>query len=204
MATLEALTPLDVTMSFEDPWEFGFRVIGDLDDLVGDITLEVTWPRGEPTTTQIQIPSHGLDGDQEMYLTQPFTRGSGTYSISASILGPEEDVLVFTCTVPGVNQGVTVTDVRNYLGASVAAWSDEDLELALRAEGAAQDARCRYPTEEPAYDLREALCRRVAVNLARRGLPLGMQATEVGAARLSTTDPEIRRLEQPYRKVLVG
>jgi hypothetical protein len=56
--------------------------------------------------------------------------------------------------------------------------------------------------------LLEALCRRVAHNLAVRALPLGLQATIGDGAALATrvggTDAEVRRLEAPYRKLVVG
>lgn len=53
-------------------------------------------------------------------------------------------------------------------------------------------------------DLREALIRRVARNLAMGALPLGVQATEVGGMVLGGKDPEVRRLEAPWRKVVMG
>lgn len=57
-------------------------------------------------------------------------------------------------------------------------------------------------------DLVEALYRRVAHTLALRALPLGFQATvsEGGVATNSVggTDAEVRRLEAPYRRLVVG
>jgi hypothetical protein len=56
-------------------------------------------------------------------------------------------------------------------------------------------------------DLLEALMRRVQRLLEMRSKPLGYQdtATEFGVASTRVgPDPEIRRLEQPYRKLVIG
>lgn len=91
--------------------------------------------------------------------------------------------------------------VATYLGASVPE-GDPRLVSALAAETNAQAAACRV---DPYNDnLAEALCRRVARNLAMRGVPLGVQNDEFGGTRLGSTDPEVRRLEAPYRRVSVG
>lgn len=104
--------------------------------------------------------------------------------------------------------------LKDYLEDAADAWSDDTLEGALVAERSAQTARCRIPVaaedeEDFVYppDLTEALFRRVARNLAIRGLPLGVQASMSEAAVAVTRigdDAEIRRLEAPYRKRVVG
>ena len=60
----------------------------------------------------------------------------------------------------------TVTELKAYLGAS--SYSDDDLGAALAAEKAAQSRKCRVPADDATWpeDLTEALCRRVARNLA--------------------------------------
>lgn len=81
---------------------------------------------------------------------------------------------------------------------------------AYAAEKAAQARRCRVPADDAVWpaDLAEALLRRVAHNLALRQLPLGVQASisEVGVQtnRVGGTDAEVRRLEAPFRKVVLG
>lgn len=52
-------------------------------------------------------------------------------------------------------------------------------------------------------DLAEAVCRRVARNLALRGLPLAVLQSDAEGGALVTPgkDPEIRRLEGPYRRL---
>jgi hypothetical protein len=51
----------------------------------------------------------------------------------------------------------------------------------------------------------QALIRRVVVAVAKAGIPLGVQFDESGGGiRLAVTDAEVRRLEAPYRKLVVG
>lgn len=109
----------------------------------------------------------------------------------------------------------TMPDVKAYLGADHS-WTDVQVEAAYVAETAAQAAVVKFPADpaEPAEplpypaDLAEALCRRVAHNLALRGVPLGVSVdlTEaaVAATRVGGTDAEVRRLEAPHRKRRVG
>ena len=108
-----------------------------------------------------------------------------------------------------------LTAVKEYLGADHS-WSDTEISSALASETAAQLKVCRFPLDPTppaaplAYpaDLTEALCRRVAHNLALRALPLGVQATisEMAVATTSVggTDAEVRRLERPYRRLVLG
>ncbi len=77
-----------------------------------------------------------------------------------------------------------------------------DVQDAYDAEKAAQAHVCRV--DPYAADLAQALKRRVARNLAMRNIPLGIQMDEVGGIRVGSNDPEVRRLEAPYRKVYVG
>jgi hypothetical protein len=84
-------------------------------------------------------------------------------------------------------------------------WTDTQLQQALDAESAAQRKVCAVPAEYPA-DLREALLRRVARNLAMRPIPLAVLQgdAEVGSSVLPGSDPEVRRLEKPYLRLLVA
>lgn len=105
------------------------------------------------------------------------------------------------------------TEVTTYLGDSGGSWDEEAVQAALDAEIVDQANRVRFPLNddgEPTYTaaLREALCRRVAHNLAVRALPLGVQATVTEMAAMTTyvggTDAEVKRLEAPYRKRVVA
>lgn len=100
--------------------------------------------------------------------------------------------------------------VKAYLGTGSSSWTDDELAAALAAETAAQAAVCRMPEDGAAWpaDLAEALLRRVAVNLAVRGLPLGLQSTvteaAIGISRVGGGDREIDRLEAPYRRLAIA
>lgn len=85
----------------------------------------------------------------------------------------------------------------------------EDIAAAFEAEAAAQARVCREPRPgENTADLDEALCRRVAVNLALRPLTLGFQPllseATASAARVGGGDREVDRLERPWRRLVVG
>lgn len=105
----------------------------------------------------------------------------------------------------------TTADVKAYLAsAGPHSWTDEQISDALYAEMAAQANVCRIREDWTFYpdDLIQALYRRVAHNLALRALPLGVQATvtEVGALNtyVGGTDAEVKRLEAPYRRWVMG
>lgn len=100
----------------------------------------------------------------------------------------------------------TVAAFRTYLRGDASSFTDNDLLDALTVEAAAQAAACYIPDTYP-DDLRGALLRRAQRNLAMRMLPLAIQQgdAEVGVTLAPPgTDPEVRRLERPYRKLLVG
>lgn len=98
---------------------------------------------------------------------------------------------------------LTPAEVIDYIGDT--SWTDTQIQGAIDAEAAAQAAACRIPDPVPA-DLLEALKRRVARNLAMRGLPLAVLQgdAEVGSSILPGRDPEVRRLEGPHRKWVIG
>ena len=98
-------------------------------------------------------------------------------------------------------------ELKEYLGAS--SYTDSQLEKALAAEARAQRRVARVPADPAAVwdeDLTEALKRRVARNLAMRGIPLAMFQgdAEGGSLIPPNRDPEVRRLEGPLRKLKIG
>lgn len=107
-------------------------------------------------------------------------------------------------TVFSTIEDVTGQDVVDY-SPTLAGDFDQDamVDSALAAEKVAQTTACRVQPYTNA--LAEALLRRVVRNLAMRNVPLGVQSDpETGGIRLGSTDPEVRRLEAPYRKRVVG
>ena len=105
----------------------------------------------------------------------------------------------------------TVDVVFDYLDTPGTQLPDPDqIEQAYAAEKAAQRSVCKVPADDVEWpaDLAEALCRRVAVNLAVRKNPLSIETaqSEFGTSmfRVGGRDAEVRRLESPYRKRVVG
>lgn len=93
-----------------------------------------------------------------------------------------------------------------YLGPTAAKYSDSVLNGVIATESAAQAAKVKYPDPVPA-DLAEALLRRCQRNLALRALPIGLtdvQGDSDSRAYIPGRDPEVRRLEAPYRKMVFG
>lgn len=91
----------------------------------------------------------------------------------------------------------TASEVAASLGRTAA-----EIQSHYDAEVADQASRCRV--EPYSHALAAALVRRISRSLAMRNLPLGVLQDETGATRVGSTDPEVRRLEAPYRKVVVG
>lgn len=101
----------------------------------------------------------------------------------------------------------TVELAQAYIATTGEIHDEADVLSALAAEAAAQSRTCRVPDPAAAYwpaDLAQALYRRVLVNLSMRKKPLGVEAAiseaGVGFARVGGSDPEVRRLERPWRK----
>lgn len=97
--------------------------------------------------------------------------------------------------------------LKIYLGQT--SQTDATLSGALATEQAAQARVCRVPKAPDAVwpaDLAEALLRRVARNLAMRGIPLAMFSgdADLGGLVPPSRDPEVRRLEGPLRKLKLG
>lgn len=94
--------------------------------------------------------------------------------------------------------------VKDYLTATGTTATEDAIKDALAAEKANQARVCRVDPANYPDDLAQALKRRVARNLAMRNLPLGVMSDELGATRLGSNDPEVRRLEKPFKKLVMG
>lgn len=105
----------------------------------------------------------------------------------------------------------TVDDVVAYLGDAAASWeTDPDeypaIEEELSAETSAQARLCLVPTPYP-DELKLALLRRVQRALSMRALPLAVlqgDSESGSAAFLPGRDPEVRRREAPFRRLVGG
>lgn len=97
----------------------------------------------------------------------------------------------------------SVASCNEYIGDH--SWTDAEVQRCLDQERAAQFATCRVPAAYPP-DLRGALHRRVQRSLAMRHLALAVKESVDGETQMVVPgrDPEVRRLEAPYRRVTVG
>jgi len=164
----------------------------------GTTALTITLPDG--TTTQPAVATSEVGVYTCDYLPLTAGRYAARFVTTGDNAGAVEDVFDVTATALG---WVTVTEVRAYLGDT----SDTDAQLAgaLAAEQAAQAAVCVL--DPYTADLREALLRRVARNLAARKVPVAQFTSFEGGGtsfRVPQSDPEIARLEGPHRRRLVG
>lgn len=173
--------------------------VTDLDGVAVDAVpaVVVTLPDGSTASPTVETVTAGR------YRAVYTPAAAGRYVALVTAGG---DVAGFAAQVLAVTNASGMPDVPAvvaYLGET----SHTELEIqgALDAEAAAQRAVCRVGAVYPA-DLREALLRRVARNLSMRALPLAVLQgdAELGNTVLPGRDPEVRRLEGPHRKLIVG
>lgn len=162
-------------------------------------TVTVTLPNG---TTAIPTV---VDNDLGCYAATYFPATTGRYVARAVVTnyGAADFAAYVAAVVPEASMP-TLVDVKAYLGPT--SFGDAEITDALNAEAASQRRLCQIPADYPA-DLAQALKRRVARNLALRGLPLAVLRgdSEGGDSTvLPGRDPEVKRLEAGYRRVTVG
>lgn len=163
--------------------------------------LTITRPDGTTATPTLDEPDTGIlvvDYVPDMpgrHIAVCVTTGTGA--------GVAVDVVDVVATDLAI---VSADDARAYLiSTGPTSFTDSEITGALDAERAAQADVCRVDDWTPA--LREALLRRVARNLAARAVPVATWSAFDGGAsgtRVPTRDPEIARLEAPFRRLTVA
>jgi hypothetical protein len=178
-------------------------VLTDKDGEPADPTsysLTIVRPDG---TNESLVATNPAAGD---FRNDYFPQTPGRYVATFVGYGDNADAIEDTFDVaPAGSAAVTVTQVKDYAGSNsgIEQWSDAELASTLAAEQSAQARICRI--DPYSLDLQEALKRRVVRNLAVRALPIGIAGgANFEPTRLSVRDPEIRRLEGPYRRVTTG
>jgi hypothetical protein len=176
----------------------------DLYGFLGDSEPVVTVTLPDGTT---DVPDFTAGTENGVYQVRIDIPKSGRYiaAISSSYTDTKY-VSAEALPVTSENEMPTAGDVLMYLGRDGEpddSWSVQEVNRALAAERSAQARRCRIPATYPP-DLRQALLRRV-----QRALALSQQPRIAGfddgeAPILPTNDPEVRRLESPYKKVILG
>lgn len=160
-------------------------------------TVVVTLPGGTTTSPTFSTVETGI------YRATYKVGSVGRY---VAIVSTDDDAVYFSAYVSATTAATgmpVLADVTAYLGST--SYTNTEIQEALDAEAAAQRAVCRIGAVYSA-DLREALLRRVARNLAMRQLPLSVLQgdAELGGGVLPGRDPEVRRLEAPHRRWTVG
>lgn len=158
--------------------------------------VTVTLPGGGTAAPEVTADGYGC------YRAEYVVASPGRHI--ARVVTASHGAVDFTAFVTGAVAAAampTITDVGNYLEEH--SWSDDQLQDALDAEAAAQRRVCDVPAAYPP-DMRQALLRRCWRNLKMRGQPLltvpggGENAADAIAPQ---NDPEVRRLERPFRKL---
>jgi hypothetical protein len=205
---IEALSLVDAALAVGEPWTITVLAVDYPSTPSGTApTLAVTDPFGADTTPVMESVA-GVSGVYRAYVP---TVNAGRYVARATHDSYVLDFAAFATAVTPAGAMPTLDDLlgpggdgTGYLG--VTSLTDEQVQDALDAEAAAQRRVCRIPAAYGA-DLRQALLRRVARNLAMQGLPLAVLRGDGeggDATLLPGNDPEVKRFERPYRKLPIG
>ncbi len=166
--------------------------------------VTVTLPDG----TTVPVAAENVSTGVFRALYVPAVPGRFLASAVTTGLGRADFAAIVTAVVGNAELPVA-DEVRAYPGAEedLAAWEDPDIEGALATETLNQARVCDVPAAYPA-DLREALVRRTVLNLARRR-HLADDAPSTADAIIPpppppSRDPEVRRLEAPHRRLVMG
>ena len=186
-----------------DTWRLVVEVTDDDtgERVAATVAAVVTLPND--TTVPVTMEADDTTG---IYAGAYVLADAGRHFAVVSSTGTVVSIATFTVTADLPSALPDIDDVKAYLGDSAAQWTDAEIQEALDAETAAQARVCRVGAIYP-DDLRSALLRRVQRALAMRPLPL---AVLQGDAEAGTTtvlpgrDPEVRRLEGPHRKLVLG
>lgn len=202
MTTLSAYaTPPAAMLAVGGRWALGFVTYDAYGCQSGAVTPTITVTKPDTSTVAV-IPVYLGSGLWEAVYT---VAAAGRHL--AAVATPEDrlDLAAYVDVVTTAAGMPTAADVSVYLGANAGTWSMAEITDALGAERAAQRNRCGERALYP-DDLRQALLRRVQRNLAMRRFPLGMTTGDAdsGPAMVPGRDPEVRRLEAPYRRLVIG
>jgi hypothetical protein len=180
-------------------WVLEVRVTDDDGRAVESLPdITAIFPGGDETTPAPENLGHGF------YRAALTVTEAGTYV--AVFETDDYGVAAFRANVTSLADPFAnmpdLAEVKTYLGITDSS-KDALVTDALNAETEDQEAKCRVPVVYP-IQLGQALKRRVARNLALRGIPLAVLQgdAEVGSLTLPGRDPEVRRLEAPFRKLV--
>lgn len=200
MTTITLATPAGALLPLGGQWTLAVVTRED-GYLTGGVTptLVVTLPDG---TTAAPVFTADVFGT---WLATYTPLVAGRFLAHASTPEDAVDAAVYVAA-PTSEPGMPDVDaVARYLKGSASAWTSTELQEELDGEASAQRAKCGVRAVYPP-DLRKALLRRVQRALAMRALPLATLQGDAdgGSFVLPGNDPEVRRLEGPYRRLVSG
>ncbi len=202
MTTIQLSTAPGVLLPLGGQWTLGVETRDASGYLSGEVTptLAVTLPDGTSAAPVFEA-AMWVGGWLATYTP------SVTGRFLAHAFTPEDavDAAAYVAGPTSSTDLPTVDDVARYLKGGASSWTSVQLQEELDGEAYAQQAKCGVRAEYPP-DLRKALLRRVQRALAFRALPLATLRGDAdgGSLVLPGNDPEIRRLEAPYRKLVTG
>lgn len=201
MTTLELITPASARATIGTAWVLAWWALDDDGHATNAETpvVTVTLPDG---STVAPVPSYTNTG----FWTATYTvANAGRHLVRITTAADALDAAAFVDMVVTSSGLPTVDDCVVYLGERGRGWSVQQITTAYNAERGNQRDKCGERAVYP-DPLREALFRRVSRNLAMRSLPLAvpMGDADAGPVILPGNDPEVRRLEAPYRRLVVG
>lgn len=196
-----ATTPPASTRDVGDTWVLGVAVTDDLTGALTTATVGMVVTRPDGTTSTLTVVQDSAGYFHGLYVIS----AAGRHTAKVTVSGTVTSVVTFATDGVVVATMPTLADVKAYMGSSAASWQDAEVTDALAAETAAQARSCVVGATYSA-DLRQALLRRVQRNLALRRMPLAVLQGDAdgGSMVLPGRDPEVRRLEAPYRRVVVA
>ena len=198
--SVETVSSASIDARLGAVWDLHVAV-RDIDGCLVDdpAVITVTPPDGTPATPDVETDGTGqyravyVLAEPGRYVARAVTAENGAADFAAFV------------TEPTPAGGMPdLAEVLNYLLWETDTDTDE-AAFALAAESAAQRGKCRVDAIYP-DDLRNALFRRIARNLAMKGIPLAVLRgnAEDGTLVVPGNDPEVRRLEAPYRRLPMG
>jgi hypothetical protein len=195
-----ALVPASQSLPNGEVWVLTVQVQDDDGGFTAAApTLTITAPNG--TTTSPTMVDQGDGVWRGMY---PLAAAGRHVARIVSAGYGAADLTVYATTLITATGMPDLATTKVYLG--VNSFSDAEISDALNAESGAQRSVCRVPADYP-DDLAQALKRRVARNLSLRKLPLAVLRGDSDGGDSTVVpgrDPEIRRLEGPFRKMPTG
>ncbi len=173
------------------------------------VTLLLPDGSTEPVPPTFELDAAGVYGN--CYTAVVLPQEPGRYI--AAVTTATEGSLVFQASVAEITMNADMPDAAELdawitAGSGGHSWSDDDLTGALAVESAAQRRVCDVPAALPP-DLRESLLRRAARSLFMRRQLTELPRSDAGDFDQPVflppgRDPEVRRLEAPWRKLTVG